>query len=179
LGITAGFIIVFLIMLYRQQRIKILNAKLAKKIVDDKLELRDRELASHMLNMVRVNERKLSLIRTLKEQLPVVNKENQQVVAKVIEGMDIEQDDRLWKEFERRFTEVHQEFYTKLAKVNPNLTPNEKRLCAFLLLDMTTKDISHITGQSLKTLEQARYRLRKQLGISNPNVNLSIFLSSL
>lgn len=179
LGIIAGFIIVLLIMLYRQQRIKVLNAKLEKKIVDDKLELRDRELASHMLNMVRVNERKLSLIKTLKEQLPSGNKENQQVVAKVIEGMDIEQDDRLWKEFEIRFTEVHQEFYTKLAKLNPNLTPNEKRLCAFLLLDMTTKDISYITGQSLKTLEQARYRLRKQLGIMNPNVNLSVFLSSL
>jgi tetratricopeptide (TPR) repeat protein len=179
LGIIAVFIIALLILLYRQQRIKVLNAKLEKKIVDDKLELRDRELASHMLNMVRVNERKLSLIRTLKEQLPMVNKENQQVVAKVIEGMDIDQDDRLWKEFEIRFTEVHQEFYTKLARLNPNLTPNEKRLCAFLLLDMTTKDISYITGQSLKTLEQARYRLRKQLGISNPNVNLSGFLASL
>jgi DNA-binding CsgD family transcriptional regulator len=63
--------------------------------------------------------------------------------------------------------------------INPNLTLNEKRLCAFLRLDMTSKEISAITGQSVRAIEQARIRLRKQLGLTNQQVSLSAFLSSL
>ncbi len=179
LGILSIFIIFLLLLLYRQQRVNAKNVKLEKKIVDAELERRSRELASHVLNMARINDRKLSLIRTLREQIPSVKKENQQVVMKVIEGFEIDQDESLWKEFELRFTEVHLEFYAKLSKLNPNLTLNEKRLCAFLRLNMSSKEISCITGQSIKAIEQARFRLRKQLGLLNQNVNISNFLSSL
>ncbi len=59
----------------------------------------------------------------------------------------------------------------------PNLSPSEQRLCAFLRLNMSSKEISELTGQSLNALETARYRLRKKLGISNSQVNLITFLS--
>jgi tetratricopeptide (TPR) repeat protein len=177
--IAFGLIIVMLILLYQKQLIKIKNFKLKQRILDEKLERNNSELASHVLHMVSVNERKLSLIQILKEQLPYVKKENQPIVQKVIAGFESDQDEMLWKEFEIRFTEVHKEFYSKLAKLNPNLTLNEKRLCAFLLLNMTSKEIMCITGQSIKAIEQARFRLRKQLGIINSQVTLSGFLSSL
>ena len=173
------FCIILLILLNQKQRIKVKNFKLQQKIADDKLERNNSMLASHLLHMVSINERKLSLIKTLKEQLPYVKKDNQPIVQKVIEGFESDQDAMLWKEFEIRFTEVHKEFYAKLAKINPNLTLNEKRLCAFLLLNMTTKEISCITGQSIKAIEQARFRLRKQLGITNNQITLSDFLSSI
>jgi predicted Holliday junction resolvase-like endonuclease len=179
LVIASILVILLLILFIQKQRIKVKNARLHQKILDDQLKTRNRELASHVLNMVRVNERKLSLIETLKEQLPNVKKENQQIMQKVIEGFEIDQDATIWKEFEIRFTEVHREFYSKLSKLNPNLTVNEKRLCAFLLLDMTTKEICSITGQSNRAIELARIRLRKQLGLTNQNVSLSNFLSSL
>lgn len=173
------FFIILLILLNQKQRIKVKNFKLQQKIADDKLERNNSMLASHLLHMVSINERKLSLIKTLKEQLPYVKKDNQPIVQKVIEGFESDQDAMLWKEFEIRFTEVHKEFYAKLAKINPNLTLNEKRLCAFLLLNMTTKEITCITGQSIKAIEQARFRLRKQLGITNNQITLSDFLSSI
>lgn len=178
-AIASVLIILILILFLQKQRIKVRNSTLQQKILDDQLETRNRELASHVLNMVRVNERKLSLIETLREQLPNVKKENQQIVQKVIEGFETDQDAMVWKEFEIRFTEVHREFYAKLSKLNPNLTVNEKRLCAFLLLDMTTKEICSITGQSNRAIELARIRLRKQLGLTNQNVSLSNFLASL
>ena len=173
------FFIILLILLFQKQRIKVKNFKLQQKLVDDKLERNNTMLASHLLHMVSINERKLSLIKILKEQVPYVKKDNQPIVQKVIEGFESDQDAMLWKEFEIRFTEVHKEFYAKLAKLNPNLTLNEKRLCAFLLLNMTTKEITCITGQSIKAIEQARFRLRKQLAITNNQVTLSDFLSSI
>jgi hypothetical protein len=42
---------------------------------------------------------------------------------------------------------------------------------------MSTKDISELTGQVPSSLETARYRLRKKLGISNTKENLITFLT--
>jgi tetratricopeptide (TPR) repeat protein len=178
-GIVIGLIIFILILLYSRQRIRIRNARLEKKIQDISLERLNRELASQALNMVRLNERKIELINALKQHLPSIKKDNQQIVQKVIAGFENDQNEASWKEFELRFKEVHSEFYDKLLAINPNLTLNEKRLCAFLRLDMTSKEISAITGQSQRAIEQARTRLRKQLNLTNQQISLSSFLSSL
>jgi DNA-binding CsgD family transcriptional regulator len=77
-----------------------------------------------------------------------------------------------WREFEQRFQEVHAGFYERLMARHPDLTSNERRLCAFLRLDMSTKEISNITGQSVKAITQARFRLRAKLGIENPDISL-------
>jgi DNA-binding CsgD family transcriptional regulator len=45
-------------------------------------------------------------------------------------------------------------------------------------MDMSTKEISAITGQSISSLEVERTRLRKKLGISNTQIGLSQFLSN-
>jgi DNA-binding CsgD family transcriptional regulator len=74
---------------------------------------------------------------------------------------------------------VHIEFYEKLQSKFPDLTTNERKLCAFLRLNMTTKEISAITNQSLNSIEMARHRLRKKLNIDNSQVNLTTFLMDL
>jgi len=75
-----------------------------------------------------------------------------------------------------RFQNVHQEFYQNLQNKFPDLSPSEIKHAAFLRLNMTTKEIAAITSQSAKSLETARYRLRKKLGITNQEVNLVNFL---
>lgn len=178
-GIVVGLVVLVLLLLYSRQRIKVKNVRLERKIQDINLERLNRELASQALNMVRINERKVSLINALKQHLPSIKKENQQILQQVIAGFESDQNEAAWKEFEMRFREVHKAFYERLMAINPNLTLNEKRLCAFLRLDMTSKEISAITGQSIRAIEQARIRLRKQLGLTNQQVSLSAFLSSL
>ncbi len=177
--IILGMGLFALFMFIQKQRIKIKNEQLSKNIQEIKLDRLNRELASQALNMVRINERKINLIKTLKERMPSFKRENQLVVSSIIDDLEKDKNELAWKEFEMRFTEVHSEFYKKLSKINPNLTINEKRLCAFLLLDMTTKEISSITGQSLRAIEQGRTRLRKQLYLTNSSVSITTFLSSL
>ena len=85
-------------------------------------------------------------------------------------------DKEVWEEFEFRFQQVHRSFYENLQSRFPELSPAEIKLAAFLRLNMTTKDIASITGQSVKSLEVARARLRKKLGITNQDINLVNFL---
>jgi tetratricopeptide (TPR) repeat protein len=178
-GLIVGFGVFVLILLNQKQRIKIRNNLLTKKIQDIKLERLNRELTTQALNMVRINERKIELIKLLKEKVPHFKRENQLAVLGIIDEFEKDKNESAWKEFELRFTEVYSEFYEKLSKINPNLTLNEKRLCAFLLLDMNTKEISSITGQSVRAIEQARVRLRKQLNLTNSNISITTFLGTL
>lgn len=84
---------------------------------------------------------------------------------------------KAWDEFEYRFQQIHSGFYDRLKKRFPDLTLNERRLCAFLKLDMTTKEISDITGQTNGAISMARIRMRRKLGLTNTDRDLYDFLS--
>lgn len=82
------------------------------------------------------------------------------------------------KEFDKLIIETDKDFYDKLLKEYPNLTKNEIRLCAFLRMNLSTKEISAITQQSSHSIVVARSRLRKKLGIEE-KLSLMIFLNKL
>lgn len=82
-----------------------------------------------------------------------------------------------WKEVNQFIPEFNTEFYNKLIKDFPDLTINERRLCALLNLNMTTKEISEITKQSAHSINIARGRLRNKLGLTGSNESLQHFLS--
>ncbi len=85
----------------------------------------------------------------------------------------------MWEEFELRFKEVHSGFYDRIQDAYPNLSLNERRLCAFLRLDMTTKEIAAITGQTTRAVEMARIRLRKKMNLTKTDTSLFEILSSM
>ncbi len=86
---------------------------------------------------------------------------------------------KAWEEFEYRFQLLHSGFYDRLNQRFPGLTINERRLSAFLKLDMTTKEISDITGQSIRAVHMGRIRLRNKLGLTHTEKELFDFLSEL
>ena len=72
-----------------------------------------------------------------------------------------------------------EDFYKALNKKFPDLTNNERKLCAFLRLNMSTKEISAITFQSVHSITIARSRLRKKLNITHSDISLTDFLLSI
>jgi DNA-binding CsgD family transcriptional regulator len=78
----------------------------------------------------------------------------------------------IWKEFKFRFAEIHTGFYDKLLASHPILTENDLRLCAFLKLKMSTKDIAAVTYHSVNSIKVARKRLRKKLRIFDSSRSL-------
>ena len=161
-----------------EQRLKIQNVELEKKQVEKDLELRQKEITASTLSQARQNEIINDVISRLKASLDNLKEENRPVVTDIIQELSDNTNPDIWQEFEVRFLQVHADFYENLMRKYPELTNNEKRLAAFLRLDFSTKEISSITNQSPHSINIARTRLRKKLGIVNKDINLAAFLSN-
>lgn len=141
--------------------------QLEKEKVESELRHLNNQLAATTMNLVVKNE----FIETIKEELKEArqkseNREMKQALEKIVR--DIESTLRLqedWEQFERHFDQVHGDFLARLRNEFLDLTPNEQKLCAFLRLNLTTKEISNLMNISLRGVEVARYRLRKKLGL--------------
>lgn len=83
-----------------------------------------------------------------------------------------------WKEFETYFQKVHIGFLNNLQNNFPDLTSAERRLAAFVRLNLSTKQIADITFNSIHSIEVSRSRLRKKLNL-NSQTNLNDFLNKL
>jgi len=166
------------ILIFARQRVKAKSTLIEKQQLEYKLEFRNKELTSNVLSLMKKNE----LLSVISDKLisiknEAVKKETRDAISKISREIENITNEEILEEFELRFKQVHSVFYDKLIKQFPNLSPSEQRLCAFLRLNMTTKEISELTGQQPGSLETARYRLRKKLGISNSQTNLVSFLS--
>ena len=176
--------------IYKNNRNKITSAEMQKQIIENEnesfklknqtisleLEKRNKELTSNVLHLSNLNNFINSVSDKLEEQKKNFKPENLKMVNKIIKTIQGNTDVNIWQEFELRFEKVHSGFYENLQKDHPKLTPNEKKLCAFLKLNMTSKDISGITGQSVHSIEVARTRLRKKLDLSNKEESLIDFI---
>ena len=174
------FALILTFLLWTRLKIKAKNSKLKNQVLEEQLEHKNKEFIMHMMSLMKKNE----IIETIGKKLYHVEKEavkdeTKNALNKIAGELQKSTDSEIWEEFELRFKQVHSGFYSALHKHHPNLTPNEQKLCAFLHLNMSTKEISELTGQSVSTLETARYRLRKKLNISDPKTNLVSFLSEM
>ncbi len=166
-------------LLYKTQKKNVKRIKGEKKVLESELEKKDRELATNMINMIHANEKKIQITKKLLESKDKLSKDNQKMIDQIIVELDDDQLKNIWEEFEMRFNQVNSHFYDTLFKHHPDLTKNEKRLCAFIYLDLTTKEISSITFQSQRALEAARVRLRKKLNLTNTNASITQYLQNL
>ena len=120
----------------------------------------------------------MNITERLKKARLTYKPENRKTAEDIIRELEQGITKDTWKEFELRFQDVHSDFYDKLNTLYPDLSPNELRLCAFLRLNMTTKDIAAITYLSINSINVARHRLRKKLDIDQDE-NLIKYLSQL
>ncbi len=124
-------------------------------------------LAASTMNLVVKNE----FIESIKARLKQVRQSNKladshQALERIVKEIDITlrlQED--WEQFEYHFDQVHGGFLNQIRSHFPDLSPNEQKLCAFLRLNLSTKEIANLLGISLRGVEVARYRLRKKLDL--------------
>ncbi len=155
------------------------NLDLAHKTLEENLEFKERELTARALFMLKNTELLERVTQNLKKAKLSSGKENQDLIQEIISDLRSGQHNSGWEEFEVHFTNVHPDFYQSLQDKFPALTSNEKKLCAFLRLNMSTKDISSITNQSPNSITVARTRLRKKMGMDGEDIQLVNFLMNL
>ncbi len=154
--------------------IRMRNEKLREGI-----KLKDKELANATMQMLQKNEMLITLREELKMLSNIIESETQKHdIIRLIRGINKEIDnEKQWKVFETHFESVHEEFLNRIIQSYPHLTPRELKLCAYLRMNISSKEISVLMNISTRGVEISRYRLRKKLGISR-ETNLTEFILS-
>lgn len=120
--------------------------------------------------------RSVNVLKNIKKN--TIEEEEQSAIRSLIAESKLKSSTSNWDEFEILFEKIHPLFYHVLSERFPKLTPNERKLCIFLKLNMSNNHISQITLQSEEALKKARLRLRKKLEIER-DINLAAFIQSL
>ncbi|MDE6112210.1 MAG: tetratricopeptide repeat protein [Bacteroidales bacterium] len=134
----------------------------------NELELKNRELTSKVLKLVRNNEFIIHLTEELKQLLLELNpRENakKEHIRELMSQLRSQSNDNSDTEFKYYFEQVYSSFYDNLLRNYPGLTAKDLRLCAFLRLGLSTKEISIITFREIRSVESSRNRLRKKMNI--------------
>jgi tetratricopeptide (TPR) repeat protein/DNA-binding CsgD family transcriptional regulator len=153
--------------------------KQQSKRLEESLKLKEKQLAASALNLLKKGEFVRDLLKKMGELQKSIPEDQEKVHKKlhhIITTVKRDGEKGEWKEFEKRFVEVNAEFHVKLLRKHPDLTQNEKKICAFLKLNMSTSEISSITQQSENSINVARARLRKKLGLK-PDESLSNYIA--
>ncbi|WP_238474477.1 triple tyrosine motif-containing protein [Maribacter algarum] len=162
---------------YKKQREQLLNEnkkklkrkklKSQKKIIQikneklrEEVESKNRELAISTMSIIKKNE----FLNAIKDQLKG-SEENPQVksVIRTIDRNINNSDD--WKFFEDAFNNADKDFLKKVKNTHPGLTANDLRLCAYLRLNLSSKEIAPLLNISVRSVEVKRYRLRKKMNL--------------
>lgn len=150
------------------------------RLENEKLEAeirhKNQELASVTLHIVQkseiLNTIKNALERLRQKAVPELSSEIGQIL-KMLER-DARTDDD-WEHFSQHFDKVHIDFLQRLGEHFPDLSPNDFKLCVYLRLNLSSKEIATLMNISLRGVESSRYRLRKRLGLDT-EANLTEFL---
>lgn len=177
--------------LYKQQQAfrqeRALKDEKIDRLTEEKLqaELRHKseELTRTTLNIVRKNEMLATIKKEVlgishsisEENLVSVRRKTLRLLGQIDTNM--EHDDDL-QAFQSTFDSVHHDFFRKLEKAYPDLNNREKLLCAYIKMNLLSKEIAPLMNISLRGVEISRYRLRKKLGLEEGE-NLTEFLQQL
>ncbi len=158
-----------------QELIRLRNEKL-----QDEISFKSQELANSTMSIIKKNEFLLDLKRILKIQKGQLesrfpDKYYQQIVTKIDDNISNHDD---WKTFDTNFERAHEQFIKKLKAEYPKLTPSDLRLCAYLRMNLSSKEIAPLLGISVRGVENHRYRLRKKMDL-DIDVNLSEVMMNL
>jgi PAS domain S-box-containing protein len=146
-----------------------------KKAHDEIIDNKKREIASNALRLIQMSEMNIHIISELEKIVEHADNTGKGIIRSLINHFNANTGENLWSEFEMRFSSVNESFYISLQEKFPDLTPNEKKLCALLKLNLSSKDIAAITSQNPQSIDVARYRLRKKLNLLSEE-NLVDFL---
>ncbi|PKP25753.1 MAG: hypothetical protein CVU06_03905 [Bacteroidetes bacterium HGW-Bacteroidetes-22] len=143
------------------------------------LEHKNRELVSYTMALTRENENKIKIVEALNKLKEKAGKEPltcSDDIGQVINEIRQTINRNSWEEFRLYFENVYSDFFIKLEQRFPDLTRNEKKLCAFLKLNLGTKEIAAITSREIRSVESSRARLRKKFRLPS-DTSFNEFLS--
>lgn len=180
--ILSGILIIILIILgflfYRRITQKRIVEIRLKNIRKEKNFMKS-ELENFALHMAHRNEFLEDVKLTLKSLTKNASEANQQKVKELnLNISQLLQNNKGMQLIKNKIEALNTNFFFSLSQKHPNLTEKDKRLCALLKLNLSSKEISSINNISERSVVTARYRLRKKLGL-NSDENLNSYFKNM
>jgi DNA-binding CsgD family transcriptional regulator len=151
--------------------------RLRNENLQAELSFKSSELASSTMAIIKKNEFLMEMKEVLQNQKVQLgsrypDKYYDTLVRKIDDNMSSPND---WKVFEANFERAHEQFMKTLKDNYSDLTPSDLRLCAFLRMNLSSKEVAPLLGISVRGVENHRYRLRKRLNL-DADSNLTDFI---
>ena len=177
-----AFFLALFFLLYRFDKRRI-HIKLNNEKLKQELSFKTQEMANLMINLSRKNE----ILMEIKEELYKISAEMKSESAVKAKRMlialnssidsNIASDDAL-KRFEEQFNLVHNNFIKKLKERHPDLTVGELKMCAYIKMSLSSKEMAPLLNISVRGVETLRYRLRKKINLERED-SLTNYLNKL
>jgi AraC family chitin signaling transcriptional activator len=153
-----------------QQLMKITNQQLSQDV-----DSKNKELAVSTMSLIQKNE----LLAIIKDDLNKTsentgNKSIKSVISTINKNL---KEEDTWNIFKEAFNNADKDFLKKVKTSHAALTPNDLRLCAYLRLNLSSKEIAPLLNISVRSVEIKRYRLRKKMDLSHEQGLVEYILS--
>lgn len=154
--------------------------KLRNEKLESEIEFKNTELATTAMHLVQKEE----FLLKIKEEIQHLNKNGKEKpdaseLKKILRILTEEEKlNEEWEQFSVHFDKVHGDFLIRMKENYPSLKPHELKLCAYLRMNLSSKEIARLMSISVRGVEISRYRLRKKLQIPT-ETNLFQFLFDL
>ncbi len=153
-----------------QELMRIKNQQL-----EQDFESKNRELAASTMNLIKKNELLAMIKEDLKNSTESLQNKNIKSVISTI-NKNINEEDT-WNVFVDAFNNADKDFLKKIKAAHQTLTPNDLRLCAYLRLNLSSKEIAPLLNISVRSVEIKRYRLRKKMDLPHEQGLVEYILS--
>ncbi|MFT3794881.1 triple tyrosine motif-containing protein [Flavobacterium sp.] len=149
--------------------------KLKNEQLSSDVDSKNRELAVSTMSLMKKNE----LLALIKDDLKRTSTEHddksiKSVINTINESIS---EDNSWTIFKEAFNSADNDFLKNIKQFHPSLTPNDLRLCAYLRLNLSSKEIAPLLNISVRSVEVKRYRLRKKMDLPHETSVVEYILS--
>ena len=136
--------------------------------------IRDRSISDYQKKQLLKN-----LVYNIKTIIPIIDGKGKQELEKLIRkiGTRVDSKDDFYS-FKIKFEKSHPDFFDKILQINPKLTDSDLKLSTYIKLRLSPKDISNVLSIEKKSVEMAKYRLKKKLNLQK-NDDLNAFIVNL
>lgn len=158
-------------------------AQMQNEQLQNELKHKSSELASSTMSSIHQND----ILQKLDEEMSLLSESvrredrKSQITSKINDIRSSLQaylnDDEGWDKFEENFNVVYDDFMKKLTAQFSNLKMSDRKLCAYLRMGLSSKEMAALLNMSVRSIETARYRLRKKLNLESGE-NLTDFIQN-
>ncbi|MGV3459721.1 MAG: histidine kinase [Flavobacterium sp.] len=157
-----------------EAEVKMRHQEYEKQMLEMEVQNKASEVAGKSLSIAKHSEMIEGIQAVLENETEAAQLKSK--IKKIIKTSAISKNE--WQSFEKNLVKSHEEFVDRLAKKFPALTPKDVKLCIYLKMNLSSKEIAPLMNISFRGVELHRYRLRKKLGIRQEE-SLSRFMTSL